>query len=201
MKTKLLCYYDKRLVYVIVLCFLLLNVNATNTQVRLQYIPNQQGLLQKLIEIKYTSELYLSMQLKKEGLSNADRDTAFATYNTLRWKVDGFIYQISSEMIAANSPRKWRQLNEWCLNKKSLPDYWEALQEIENFYTMNIVPLVLINTKSINLSTNVFYLIKDSYSLVKGLSDLKTQKTMALIELLDHTRLLSVGEVVKMGVK
>ena len=45
-----MCYYDKRLVYVIGLCFLLLNVNATNTQVRLQNIPNQQGLLQKLIE-------------------------------------------------------------------------------------------------------------------------------------------------------
>jgi hypothetical protein len=47
----------------------------------------------------------------------------------------------------------------------------------------------------------VFYLIKDSYSVVKGLSDLKTQKTMALIELLDHMRLLSAGDVVKMGVK
>jgi hypothetical protein len=34
---------------------------------------------------------------------------------------------------------------------------------------------------------------------VKGLNDMKTQKTMALIELLDHTRLLSPGELVKGG--
>jgi len=54
-------------------------------------------------------------------------------------------------------------------------------------------------TKTINLSTNVFYLLKDSYTIVKGLSDMKTQKTMALIELLDHTRLLSPGEVAKQG--
>jgi hypothetical protein len=201
MTTKFLAYYDKRLLYVIGLCFLLLSVNSINAQTTEQSKPNQQGLLQKLIEIKYTSELYLSMQLKKEGLSNADRDTALATYNTLRWKVDGFVYQISSEMIAANSPKKWRQLNEWCLNKKSLPNYGEALQDIEDFYSLMIVPKVLVNSKNINLSTNVFYLIKDSYSVVKGLSDLKTQKTMALIELLDHTRLLSAGEVVKMGVK
>jgi hypothetical protein len=54
-------------------------------------------------------------------------------------------------------------------------------------------------TKNINLTTNVFYLLKDSYTIIKGLSDMKTQKTMALIELLDHTRLLSPGEIGKMG--
>jgi len=180
---------------------LLLFAEIVNAQPQKINKTTHQGLLQKLIEIKYTSELYLSMQLKKEGLSNGAKDTALATYNTLRWKVDGFIYQISCEMIAANSPREWRRLNEWCLNEKSLPNYGEAFQEIENFYAFNIMPLVLVNGKTINLSTNVFYLIKDSYSVVKGLSDLKTQKTMALIELLDHTRLLSVGEIVKLGVK
>jgi hypothetical protein len=43
----------------------------------------------------------------------------------------------------------------------------------------------------------VFYLLKDSYTIIKGMSDLKTQKTMALIELLDHIRLMSVGELRK----
>ena len=50
-----------------------------------------------------------------------------------------------------------------------------------------------------NLSTNVFYLLKDSYTIVKAISDMKTEKTMALIELLDHTRLISPGELMKMG--
>jgi hypothetical protein len=45
----------------------------------------------------------------------------------------------------------------------------------------------------------VFYLLKDSYSIVKGLSDLKTRKVMALVELLDHVRLMGIGEMVKMG--
>jgi len=45
----------------------------------------------------------------------------------------------------------------------------------------------------------VFYLLKDSYTIVKAISDMKTEKTMALIELLDHTRLISPGELMKMG--
>jgi hypothetical protein len=201
MKTTLLVKFYKCIFYVINIFIFVFLFEAAHSQPQQQQTPISKGLLQKLIEIKYTSELYLNIRLKKEGLSNADKDTALATYNTLRWKVDGFIYQISGEMIAANSPRHWRRLNQWCLNRKSLPNYGEAFQEIETFYALNIEPYVLVNTKNINLSTNVFYLIKDSYSVIKGLSDLKIQKTMALIELLDHMRLLSAGEVVKLGVK
>ena len=201
MKTTLLVKFYKCIFYVINILIFVFLIEAARAQPQQQQTPISKGLIQKLIEIKYTSELYLNIRLKKEGISNADKDTALATYNTLRWKVDGFIYQISCEMIAANSPRHWKRLNQWCLNGKSLPIIREAFQEIEIFYAVNIEPYVLVNTKNINLSTNVFYLIKDSYSVIKGLSDLKTQKTMALIELLDHTRLLSAGDVVKLGVK
>lgn len=160
--------------------------------------PPPQGLLSRLIEIKYSSELYLSTRLKSEGLSTAQKDTTLATYNTLRLKVDGFVYQLSSEMIAHNRPRKFRKLNEWCLQGKGNSAQVKALEEIENFYATNIEPVMITKTKTLNLTTNVFYLLKDSYTIVKGMSDMKTQKTMALIELLDHTRLLSPGEVGKM---
>ena len=165
-----------------------------------------QGLLSRLIEIKYSSELYVETQLKSETLTAAQKDTALATYNTLRWKVDGFVYQLSSEMIARNSPRAWRKLNEWCLQGKDDAQQLKKLQnlqdfnEIENFYATKIKPFVIPVTKTLNLTTNVFYLLKDSYTILKGMSDLKTQKTMALIELMDHTRLMSVGELRK-GVK
>ena len=182
----------------LLLSVVLLNyVVAAHAQPQHPNTTNPRGLLQRLIEIKYTSELYLSTELKFD----TKKDTAMAIYNTLRWKVDGFIYQLSTEMIASNSPRKWRKLNDWCINEKSLPNYWEAFQEIELFYKDNIQTKLIQETKTINLSTNVFYLIKDSYSAIKGLSDLKTQKTMALIEVLDQARLLSPGEVVKLGVK
>ena len=184
--------------YLLILFILFIgNVQAQSVEIQLNNTQNSKGLFQRLIEIKYTSELYLSIGLKNEK----QRDTALATYNTLRWMVDGFVYQLSSEMISNNSPREFRKLNEWCLNRKSLPNYVEAFQEIENFYRVNIEPYVLVNTKNINLSTNVFYLIKDSYSVIKGMSDIKTQKTMALVELLDHTRLLSPGRLLKIGVK
>lgn len=187
----------------------------------------QQGLLSKLIEIKYTSELYLSSALKQ----GSNKDTALSNYNTLRWKLDGFVYQLSADMIAANSPRKMILLNAWCLgernnetnesdvndelinskegndfnkgkktsksSKKKIQVYVNALNEIENFYQNQILPLLYKNDKTINLTTNVFYLLKDSYTIVNGISNMKTEKTMALIELLDHTRLLSPGELAK----
>jgi len=186
-----------------------------------------QGLLSKLIEIKYTSELYLSSALKQ----GSNKDSALANYNTLRWKLDGFVYQLSADMIAANSPRKMILLNSWCLeernnernesdvndelinskegndfnkgkktsksSKKKIQVYVNALTEIENFYQNQILPSLYKNNKTINLTTNVFYLLKDSYTIVNAISDMKTQKTMALIELLDHTRLLSPGELAK----
>ena len=161
----------------------------------------RQGLLSKLIEIKYTSELYLSSAIK-QGIN---KDSALANYNTLRWKIDGFVYQLSADMIANNSPRKMILLNDWCLeepdkiNKKKIQVYVNALNEIENIYQNQILSSIYRNDKTINLTTNVFYLIKDSYTILNAISDMKTQKTMALIELLDHTRLLSPGELVKQG--
>jgi len=187
--------YSKLKTKLILLMVLLFTVAAA--QALPQQSPIPKGLLSRLIEIKYTSELYLGTKLKSENITAAQKDTAMATYNTLRWKVDGFVYQLSSEMIASNSPKKWRKLNEWCLQGKTKPDQLEALQDIESFYEATIRPTLIVNTKTLNLTTNVFYLLKDSYAIVKDLSDMKTKKTMALIEILDHTRLLPPGEVVK----
>jgi hypothetical protein len=185
-----------------------------------------QGLLSKLIEIKYSSELYLSSALKQ----GSNKDSALANYNTLRWKLDGLVYQLSADMIAANSPRKMILLNAWCLEQptngnnvsdelkkinqrndinkgkktskssmKKIQVYVNALNEIENIYKNQILPSLYKNNKTINLTTNVFYLLKDSYTIVNAISNMKTEKTMALIELLDHTRLLSPGELAKQG--
>ena len=184
-----------------------------------------QGLLTRLIEIKYNAELYLSSAIKQVGSKNDGKDgeggvvanakdSALAIYNTLRWKVDGLVYQLSGDMVAANSPRKMILLNTWCLQQpevlmvaninesnknKSIQTYTLALREIDAIYRTQIANPMYAQTKNINLTTNVFYLLKDSYTIIKGLSDMKTQKTMALIELLDHTRLLAPGEVAKQG--
>ena len=184
-----------------------------------------QGLLTRLIEIKYTAELYLSSAIKQVGSKNDGKDgedsvganakdSALAIYNTLRWNVDGLVYQLSGDMVAANSPRKMILLNKWCLQQpevlmvaninesnknKSIQTYTLALKEIIAIYRTQIANPMYAKTKNINLTTNVFYLLKDSYTIIKGLSDMRTQKTMALIELLDHTRLVSPGEIAKQG--
>ncbi len=178
---------------------LMLNCGAASAQ-------PQQGLMSRLIEIKYGTELYLTTELKRE--SKTDRkDSVLALYNTIRWKLDGFVYQLSSALIIQNSPKTFKQLDAWCYDQKNpvlnlssnklTAQHIASFAEIDNLYKTQIAPKLYNQPKSLNLTTNVFYLLKDSYTIIKGLSDLKTRKTMAIVEMLDHARLLSPGEVGK----
>jgi len=176
-----------------------------------QYTPAP-GLFQSLIKIKYSSELYLIIKAKEAAKLNKPEivDSALAVYNTIRWNLDGLVYQLSGDLVAANSPKKYKQINQWCLNSKAAVTSAAAahsLESIESLCTLYLPAFSLISemradesqqgTRNINLTTNVFYLIKDSYSIIKGLSDLKTQKTMALVDILDQMRLASPQELLK----
>ena len=168
----------------------------------------KQGLMSRLIEIKYSTELYLTTQLKNET-NPQKKDSVLALYNTMRWKVDGFVYQLSSTLITENSPKSFKQIDAWCYAQKEpklnlirnqkIAAHVASFAAIDALYQNQIVPNLYKQPKSLNLTTNVFYLLKDSYSIIKGLSDLKTRKTMAIVELLDHARLLSPWEVIKVG--
>jgi hypothetical protein len=180
---------------------LVLNFGAAQSQ-------PQQGLMSRLIEIKYSTELYLSIQMKNET-NPAKKDSALAIYNTMRWKLDGFVYQLCSSLITKNSPKTFKQIDAWyyvqkeprlnMVSSKNIAAHVASFAEIDASFQTQIVPKLYNQTKSLNLTTNVFYLLKDSYTIIKGLSDLKTRKTLAIVELLDHTRLLSPVEVVKGG--
>ncbi|MEY3620437.1 MAG: hypothetical protein RLZZ391_803, partial [Bacteroidota bacterium] len=104
---------------------LLLNIVATNAQ-------TQQGIMNRLIEIKYSSELYLTTALK-QNVDGKAKDSALAIYNTMRWKVDGWVYQLSSDMITANSTRKFKKIDA---------NYAEDLKDINAFYEKHIVPKI-----------------------------------------------------------
>ena len=183
--------------------YLIITLNIGSVQAQ-----PKQGLMSRLIEIKYSTELYLTTQIKNET-NPAKRDSALALYNTMRLKVDGFVYQLSSKLITKNSPKVFKQIDAWCYaqnnptiqmySNKLIAQHVASFAEIDALYQTQIVPSLYNKPKSLNLTTNVFYLLKDSYSIIKGLSDLKTRKTLAIIELLDHTRLLSPGEVAKQG--
>jgi len=183
--------------------YLIMTLNIGSAQAQ-----PQQGLMNRLIEIKYSTELYLTTQIKNET-NLAKKDSALALYNTMRWKVDGFVYQLSSVLITKNSPKAFKKLDAWCYDQKeqrlnvssnqNIDPHIASFAEIDALYQNQIAPKLYNQPKSLNLTTNVFYLLKDSYSIIKGLSDLKTRKTMAIVELLDHARLLSPGEVMKGG--
>ncbi len=174
---------------------LVLNCGAAQAQ-------PQQGLMSRLIEIKYGTELYLTTELKSDK-----KDSALALYNTMRWKLDGFVYQLSSVLITKNSPSVFKQIDAWCYaqnnsrlnleSSKLIAQHIASFAEIDALYQTQIAPKLYKQPKSLNLTTNVFYLLKDSYTIIKGLSDLKTRKTMAIVEMLDHARLLSPVEVGK----
>jgi hypothetical protein len=200
MKINLNASQHKKIIIGFVMMFVL-NCGAVQAQ-------SQQGLMSRLIEIKYSTELYLSTQMKNET-NLAKKDSALALYNTMRWKVDGFVYQLSSVLITKNSPKVFKQLDTWCYDQKNselnlvrnklIAQHLASFAEINVLYQTQIAPTLYNKPKTLNLTTNVFYLLKDSYSIIKGLSDLKTRKTMAIVELLDHARLLSPVEVMKGG--
>jgi len=209
--------------------------------------PTPLGLFQRLIKIKYNTELYLitaqknqtRLKFERAELSSLDKlkteeneslDSALAVYNTIRWNLDGLVYQLSGDLVAANSPKKYQQINQWCLNYKAAAASESAAQTLESIDSLCALYLpsfslisetseynsqkldhnlsesslqnnpdqnINLPSRNINLTTNVFYLIKDSYSLIKGLSDLKTQKTMALVDILDQMRLTSPQDLLK----
>jgi hypothetical protein len=226
------------IVAVILLCNFMLVVKAEPNMLQkrrslaLPQHTTAPGLFQRLIKIKYSSELYLIIKAKEAAKLNKPEivDSALAVYNTIRWKLDGWVYQLSGDLVAANSPKKYKQINQWCLNNKAAAASESAAQSLESieslcelylpsfslisemsgynglqldtYLTESIAqnnPVQNINqqSKNINLTTNVFYLIKDSYSIIKGLSDLNTQKTMALVDILDQMRLASPQELLK----
>jgi hypothetical protein len=200
MKINLNASQQKKIIGGLVI-MLVLNCGAAQAQ-------PQQGLMSRLIEIKYSTELYLTTQIKNET-NPAKKDSAVALYNTMRWKLDGFVYQLSSTLIIQNSPKVFKQIDAWCYDQKNaqlkLTNNQYIAQHVANFvevaalYENQIAPKLYNQPKSLNLTTNVFYILKDSYTIIKGLSDLKTRKTMAIVEMLDHARLLSPGEVMKGG--
>lgn len=183
--------------------YLIMTLNIGSAQAQ-----TQQGLMSRLIEIKYSTELYLTTQIKNEP-NPQKKDSVLALYNTMRWKVDGFVYQLCSALIIKNSPIAFKHLDAWCYAQKeqtlnvishqNIATHVANFKDLDALFQNQIAHTLYNKSKSLNLTTNVFYLLKDSYSIIKGLSDLKTRKTMAIVEMLDHTRLLSPGEVLKGG--
>ena len=107
--------YGSKLKMIGLVMMLVLNFGAAQAQ-------PQQGLMSRLIEIKYGTELYLIKELKFDTKSETKierKDSALALYNTLRWKLDGFVYQLSSALITQNSPRVFKQLDSWCYDQKN----------------------------------------------------------------------------------
>ena len=140
----------------------ILNYGAAQAQ-------TQQGLMSRLIEIKYSTELYLTTQIKNET-NLAKKDSALALYNTMRWKIDGFVYLLSSTLITQNNPKTFKQLDAWCYDQKNsglnlgsnkfIAQHVSSFAEIDALYQNQIASKLYNQPKSLNLTTNVFLFIE-----------------------------------------
>ena len=133
-------------IIVSLLMMLVLNCGAAQAQ-------PQQGLMSRLIEIKYGTELYLTTELKSDPKSESKserKDSALSLYNTMRWKLDGFVYQLSSVLIMQNSPKTFKKLDAWCYDQKNtelnlssnqfIAQHVASFAEIDALYQTQIGP-------------------------------------------------------------
>jgi hypothetical protein len=124
--------------------------------------------MEQLIQIKYNSELLLI-----KANTPYEKDSALVKYNTIRWQVDGLIYSMAADMITKNSIKSFNILQALALHNRHLkeehPYKWLEKQwlALSQSYDMLIKPKD--DDKNINLTTNVFYVIKDSWSFLEGI--------------------------------
>jgi hypothetical protein len=131
------------IVAVILLCNIMVEVNAEpdmlqtrSSAAQSQHSPAP-GVFQRLIKIKYSSELYLITKAKESNRLNRPEtlDSALAVYNTIRWNLDGLVYQLSGDLVAANSPKLLRRLD------------FQTLESIEAICTIYIPGFSPINER------------------------------------------------------
>ena len=134
--------------------------------------PTPQGLFQRLIKIKYSAELYLINAQKNQSKLKVERvetnsldklkkedyeslDSALAIYNTIRWNVDGLVYQLSGDLVAANSPKKLRRLNDWCLKQRNYIHIWKHASFF-HFFDFSINNFIQQTKHSVSISKASF---------------------------------------------
>lgn len=143
--------------------------------------------MDRLIQIKYQTELMLMTATPTQ------KDSALVVYNTIRWHLDGLVYAVATDMIAKNNTKAYRILQDLSLYditlKEKHPYQWleKQWQVLNTVFDEKV--LQVSNQKNINLTTNVFYIIKDSWSFLEGIQKIKSDRIKTIMDLLDQTRL------------
>ena len=152
------------------------------------------GLVSQLTEIKYNSEAYFLNSLEKDP-AEAEKKGSLKNYSTIRMQIDRIIYQLAADMRSKNSPRLFRQLNNYYKlhdltentgAKKQIQPYVAALSDVALLFRSRISPPP-DNKTFIPLET----IIAQGWTALADLNEMRGQRVDGILNVLDNLRLAS----------
>lgn len=177
--------------------------SSTNIFANDNEFPNL-GMISQLVEIKHTSEAYLSSTLADTSKSNDYKLTARKNYNEIRVKIDRIIYQLAADMRAKNSIKTYKQLNKYykthkfseCENVKTCyKPYAMALESAHKEYVTykyNINPENKPEKELVEAITSIAEL---GWTIINDIIEMRGQKVDGIVEILNNLRLSPPSEL------
>lgn len=156
-------------------------------------LPNL-GMISQLVEIKYSSEAYLSHVLEDGSISDEEKLTALRNYNEVRIQIDRIIYQLSADMRTNNSIKTYKRLNKYYRShkfsdsvdvKKCYENYAYALAKAYGTYKEKINP----DKKSFIEIDSVLALAEFGWTIIKDIHEMRGNKVDGIVEILNNLRL------------
>jgi hypothetical protein len=168
-------------------------------------LPNL-GVISQLVEIKYTSEAYLSKIFNDKNKSEDEKLTARKNYNAVRVQIDRIIYQLAADMRTKNSIKAYRKLNRYYKShklsetesvKNCYKPYALALENAYKIYKEKINPDVGGQEKAFIKDDAVISILELGWTVIKEINEMRGQKVDGVIEILDNLRLNPPSELYK----
>lgn len=159
------------------------------------------GLVSQLLEIKYSSDIYLKSVLMEDPVNPTKKNQAVEEYYKIREIMNSTLYQLMADMRSKNSAKRFRRLNKYyrthSLNSnveggleiyknefKKLNSHYERLKNIAltgNPDTPAANPLAIMGLID-DLGTDI---ITVPWSIIKESSELREKKVTNLISILE----------------
>ena len=176
------------------------NIFAANKE-----LPNL-GMISQLVEIKYSSEAYLSNVLEDKTKSEADKLTARKNYNSVRVQIDRIIYQLAADMRTKNSIKTYKRLNKYYKThklsesanvKECYKSYASALETAYKTYEEKINPDVNGQEIAFIEIDAVISIAELGWTIIKDIHEMRGQKVDGIVEILNNLRLNPPSELDK----
>lgn len=168
--------------------------------------PENLGVVNQLIEIKYISEAYLSSVFENPASTEKQKKLALESYNQVRLQLDRIIYQMIAEIRIKNSIKLFKKVNKhYKYNllseaNKSPNCIKLYIQELNNAYITferNVNPKVNGNVKTMIEFEAAISILEFGWTIIKDINEMKGNKVEGVVEVLNNLRLNTPAEIIK----